>query len=146
MEKHSSPASECSGQSEIASPNELSALLQDVKVLAKRMKGRCKAPIRYGTMLPALLSVCMKHDLPIIDVGIGYYTTVILSYLFGDRVTSVERLDSRDGPAIVSWDGAERVNRPYVKGDIWVFHDAEDDTPGEYYGTLFPRTKVYYVR
>ena len=104
----------------------------DVRALIARMKGRCKADPAYGTMLPMLLEVCFeRRHMSILDVGIGYYTSVVLAYLFGDRVTSVEKMVERNGAAIISWDGASRVIEPWmmIDGDIWVVHDvgAEGD-------------------
>lgn len=105
---------------------------QDVEVLIRRVHGRCKAAPQYGTMLPVLIEQCMKSKLPIFDIGMGYYTSVVLHYLFGDRVTSGESFIPElvtVGPAIVSYDGMDRHIDPLwlIPGSIWVLHDMDDD-------------------
>lgn len=102
---------------------------QDVDILIKRVHGRCKASSQYGTMLPVLLDVCMIRDLPILDVGLGYYTSVVLHYLYGDRVTSSETYVHSDSPRIISFDGADRRIQAswLISGSIWVLHDCDDD-------------------
>lgn len=102
---------------------------QDVEILIKRMHGRCRAGPQYGTMLPALLDVCMTSDLPILDVGLGYYTSVVLHYLYGDRVVSSESYIHETFPRIISFDGMDRRIDPMwlIPGSIWVLHDCDDD-------------------
>lgn len=102
---------------------------QDVDILVKRVHGRCKASPQYGTMLPVLLDACMRSDLPILDVGLGYYTSVVLHYLFGDRVTSSETYVHANHARIVSFDGADRRIQAswLIPGSVWVLHDCDDD-------------------
>jgi hypothetical protein len=132
--------------------------IDDVLAITARMRGRCRGEIQYGTMLPLLLHECFKHPKhKIIDIGIGYYTTVVLNYLFGSRVYSCELAGSMNfvgGPKIISWDGADRRIDPsyIIPGDIWVVHDTEAeyvsaDVLGKPVAVsdLIPQTKVFYV-
>ena len=102
---------------------------QDVEILIRRVHGRCKAAPQYGTMLPVLIEQCMKSKLPIFDIGMGYYTSVVLHYLFGDRVTSLEAFEPGPDPRIVSYDGMDRRIEPswLIPGSIWVLHDMDDE-------------------
>jgi hypothetical protein len=132
--------------------------IHDVLAIAARMRGRCRGEPQYGTMLPLLLHECFKNPgYKIIDIGIGYYTTPVLNYLFGSRVYSYENggyLANIGGPKIISWDGADRKIDPsyVVPGDIWVVHDTEADYvctdllgQASVVSNLLPQTKVFYV-